>query len=159
MKDWLFVLTLVAALGCGLMAGAFYAFSSFVMRALGRLPFQQGVAAMQAINLEAPTPGFMAGLIGTAALSVAVVVSSLFRWGEPYAPYLLAGGLTYLVGVIVLTGAYHIPRNDRLATLEPNSPDAASYWARYLVEWTSWNHVRTLAPLAASALLMLALTR
>ena len=33
-----FVLTLLAALGCGLVAGAFFAFSSFVMKALGRLP-------------------------------------------------------------------------------------------------------------------------
>jgi uncharacterized membrane protein len=93
MKGWLFVLTLVTALGCGLMAGAFYAFSSFVMRALGRLPAAQGAAAMQAINVEAPTPGFMAGFLGTGVLSVAVIVASVIRWGEAYAPYLLAGGL------------------------------------------------------------------
>ena len=35
---WLFVLTLAGALGCGLAAGALFAFSSFVMRALMKLP-------------------------------------------------------------------------------------------------------------------------
>ena len=32
----LYPLTLVAAIGCGLMAGVFFAFSSFVMKALAR---------------------------------------------------------------------------------------------------------------------------
>ena len=34
----LFALTLIAALGCGLMAGLFFAFSVAVMKALARLP-------------------------------------------------------------------------------------------------------------------------
>jgi uncharacterized membrane protein len=153
-EGWLFVLTLAAALGCGLVAGALYAFSSFVMRALARLPVPQGIAAMQAINLEAPTAPFMAGFVGTAALSVAVVAVALFNLGESYAVYLLVGGLLYLVGVIGLTGAYHIPRNDALAAMEPNSAEAASYWARYVKEWTAWNHVRVLAGLAAAGVLI-----
>jgi uncharacterized membrane protein len=51
----LFVLTLFAALGCAMMAGVFFAFSTFVMMALARLPAEQGVAAMQAINVAAAT--------------------------------------------------------------------------------------------------------
>ena len=50
----LFVLSLFAAIGCAMMAGVF-AFSSFVMKALARLPAEQGVAAMQAINVAAAT--------------------------------------------------------------------------------------------------------
>jgi len=46
----LFGLTLVSALGCGLTAGVFFAFSSFVMKALGRIQPAQGIAAMQSIN-------------------------------------------------------------------------------------------------------------
>ena len=38
MNNPLFVLTLCAALGCGLMDSVFFAFSAFVMRALARLP-------------------------------------------------------------------------------------------------------------------------
>jgi len=36
--SWLFGLTLVSALGCGLIAGVFFAFSTFVMKALARVP-------------------------------------------------------------------------------------------------------------------------
>jgi uncharacterized membrane protein len=59
MDGFLFALTLFAALGCGVVAGVFFAFSAFVMRALARLPAQQGIAAMQAINVAAVTPVFI----------------------------------------------------------------------------------------------------
>jgi uncharacterized membrane protein len=40
-----FGLTLLAALGCGLIAGVFFAFSALVMRALARRPHAEGIAA------------------------------------------------------------------------------------------------------------------
>jgi uncharacterized membrane protein len=46
----LFTFTLVAALGSGLMAGLFFAFSVSVMKTLARLPSGEGIAAMQCIN-------------------------------------------------------------------------------------------------------------
>jgi uncharacterized membrane protein len=55
MDGFLAALTVVAALGCGLNAGVFFAFSSFVMKALARLQPAQGIAAMQSINLVAIT--------------------------------------------------------------------------------------------------------
>ena len=42
--------TFLAALGSGLIAGAFFALSAFVLTALSRLPDQGGIAAMQAIS-------------------------------------------------------------------------------------------------------------
>jgi len=66
MNGLLFVLTLLAALGCAMMAGVFFAFSAFVMKALARLPAEQGIGAMQAINVAAVTFAFMAALFGTA---------------------------------------------------------------------------------------------
>lgn len=44
LDDWRFVLTLLSALGSGLMAGVFFAFSVFIMKALARLPPPQGIA-------------------------------------------------------------------------------------------------------------------
>jgi uncharacterized membrane protein len=38
-EGFLFVLTLVTAFGCGLIAGVFVAFSTFVIRALARLVY------------------------------------------------------------------------------------------------------------------------
>ena len=63
MDGFLFVLTLLAILGCGMIAGVFFAFSAFVMKALARLPAEQGIAAMQAINVAAVTFAFMAASI------------------------------------------------------------------------------------------------
>lgn len=50
MDDLTTVLSILAMLGCGMIGGVFFAFSSFVMRALARLPDAQGLAAMQSIN-------------------------------------------------------------------------------------------------------------
>jgi uncharacterized membrane protein len=154
---FLFVLTVVTAVACGLVAGFFFAFSACVMKALARLPAAQGVAAMQSINVVVINPLVMAALFGTALACGVLVIASFVEWGDPYSVYLLVGGLVYLVGAVVLTGAYHVPRNDALATLDPNGADAASHWDRYVKEWTAWNHMRTIAPLASATLLTVAL--
>ena len=58
---------------------------------------------------------------------------------------------------LALTGAYHVPRNNPLARVDPQSAEGARIWRTYLVEWTRMNHVRTVVGLAASALLAVAL--
>lgn len=75
----------------------------------------------------------------------------------PFAPYLLAGGTLYLVGTILLTIVYHVPRNEALARVEPHGPGTEGHWSRYLSGWTVWNHVRTAAALAAAATFIIAL--
>lgn len=143
---FLFTLTLISAIGCGVVAGVFFAFSTFIMRALARLPSAQGIAPMQAINAAAPSPLFMTALFGTALACLALAVSSFFVWNESYAIYLLVGGMLYL-GVIVITIAYHVPRNEALAAVDPHDPDAEGHWIRYVSGWTAWNHARTTAAL------------
>jgi uncharacterized membrane protein len=51
---------------------------------------------------------------------------------------------------------FNVPRNNALAALSADAADAAACWARYLGEWTWWNHVRTLAGLAGAMLLVAA---
>ncbi len=53
-----FPITLCALLGCGLMAGLFFAFSVCVMKALAQLPPEKGIAAMQSINVTILNPVF-----------------------------------------------------------------------------------------------------
>jgi uncharacterized membrane protein len=144
-----------AAVGAGAAGGVFLAFSTFVMRALDRLPPSQSVASMQAINKYAPNPVFMACLFGTAAASVALMVHGV-RSDEPDAKYLVVGGVSYLAG-IVLTIVYHIPHNEALDLVDANGADAASAWSRYCGPWTAWNHVRTLTSLGAAAAYCMAL--
>ena len=68
-----------------------------------------------------------------------------------------AAASAYLLGPIGLTMGYHVPRNNALAKVGPESPDGARYWKRYLSEWTAWNHVRAAAALGAAAALCVAL--
>ena len=157
MNDLLVGLTAVAALGCGVVGGVFFAFSTFVMKALRLLPPARATAAMQAINVAAiPSLFFLTGLV-TALGCVALVVWALVEWGEPFAPYLLSGGALYLAGAMAVTVAFNLPRNDSLATIDPGDPDVAGPWSHYLAEWTAWNHVRAAAAIAASAVLIGAL--
>lgn len=150
-------LVVVTALGCGLMGGAFFAFSSFVMSGLKRLPTEQGIAAMQSINITAVTPAFMTALFATAAGCIAVVIAALVDWRQSVSIYLLVGAGLYLAGVIVMTGVYHVPRNNALAAADPASDEGAELWARYPREWTGWNHVRTFTALAAAAAFTIAI--
>ena len=151
MPDGLLALTLVTALGAGLVAGAFFAFSTFVMAALGRAPAPEGIRAMQEINVTVINPWFMTALFGTGAGSLAVIVAALAGWDGSYGPYLVAAGGLYLVGCLGVTMVFNVPRNNVLASLDPGTPGAANTWRRYLVEWTAWNSVRTVASLAAMA--------
>jgi uncharacterized membrane protein len=153
----LVALTFVAALGSGLIAGAFFAFSTFVMRALARLPAAAGIAAMQSINVAVINPLFLGVFFGTAAACVAVMVAALMRWGQPGAAYLLAGGALYFVGTLLVTVVCNVPLNNSLAAVAPDDPGAAGRWARYVSRWTAWNHLRTLAALAALAFFIMAL--
>ena len=153
----LFALTLFSALGCGLVAGIFFAFSTFVMKALARVPSAQGIAAMQSINITVINPWFMAAFLGTAMACVLVVIFSLLRWNEAGAVYLLSGGLAYLIGTILVTIVFNVPRNNALAAVDPASANGTRLWASYVTSWTAWNHVRTAAALAAGVLFTIAL--
>jgi uncharacterized membrane protein len=157
MSDLLVVLTFVAALGAATSGGVFFAFSSFVMAALRRLPPAQGIAAMQSMNVMAPTPVFMTALFGTGALSVVLSVWALADWDGSYSPYLLAGSVIYVASADVLTIGYHVPRNNALAKADPQDPDAAAQWTQYDTEWTRMNHLRVIGALAATALFIVAL--
>ena len=153
----LFALKLFSALGCGLIAGVFFAFSTFVMSALARLQPSQGIAAMQSINITVINPWFMAAFLGTAAACIFLAISSLLKWHQPGAAYLLLGSLLYLVGTVGVTIVFNVPLNDALATVKPDSPEGVNLWASYLANWTNWNHVRTAAALAAAASFTIAL--
>jgi len=151
MNSFILTLTFLSLLGCGLVAGIFFAFSNFVMKSLGRLPPAQGIAAMQNINVDVINGGFMLAFMGTALCCLAVAISCFFAWNKPGSPYLLAGSLFYLVGTILVTMVFNVPLNNALAAVDPTSTGAIPVWSLYLKSWVLWNHVRTIAALAATA--------
>ncbi len=151
----------IAALGCGLAAGVFFAFSSFVMQGLKDLPAADGIKAMNAINNAAKKPSLMILLFGTALLCLAMIVAVLWLEGLParadadlvIGP--LGGSVVYLVGAMLVTVVRNVPLNNALAAA--NSVDGPEIWNAYLRDWVKWNHVRTVACTLACALLMAAL--
>lgn len=140
------------AMASGVMAGVYFAFSSFVMRSLDQLPIPQGVAAMQSINRVILSSTFMPLFIGSSLLSAALAAGSLLRWGQPEAAPMLAGGLVYVLGMFACTAAFNVPLNEALDGLDPTSAEAAAAWQDYLRRWTRFNHVRTVASLVTCGL-------
>lgn len=150
-------LTILCAVGAATAGGALFTFSTFTIEGLKRLPASQGAAAMQAINKQAPTPLFMLILFGTGAACIALGVRAATNLDDPASVYQLIACALYIVGVVLLTVGYHVPRNERLDALDPNSAEGITYWATYLKEWVRMNHVRTIAPIAASLVFAISL--
>ncbi len=146
-----------ALLGSALVGGIFFAFSSFVMKALAGVPSAEGIGAMQSINVVVINPSFMAAFMGTALVSLGAGGLALASWGHPSAPFFLGGALFYLVGTFLVTGLGNVPLNDQLAAVSATDPAARDVWEHYLSRWTMWNHVRTAAAMVAALLYTLGL--
>ena len=146
-----------SAVGCGLLAGVYFAFSTFVMTALGRIGQAPGIMAMNAINTVIVQSLFMPFFLGTTLASLTLAIVAIFRWGEPGATAMAAGGVLYVLGMFAVTMIFNVPLNDALAAVDPASTEATRIWARYLNDWTLWNHVRTILSTAASVLFMAAI--
>jgi uncharacterized membrane protein len=142
------VAIVAALLGAALNGGVFFAFSSFIM---------EGVAAMQSINVAVLNRSFLGAFMGTAALSLLVAVLAIIGWGTPSAPYALAGGLSYLGSIFVVTLLGNVPLNNRLATVSATDSDATAVWEHYLKRWTRLNTLRTAGSMAAALLFTLGL--
>jgi uncharacterized membrane protein len=152
-------IVLLAALGSGLIAGVFFAFSAFVMAALARLPAPQGITAMQSINIVVLNRAFLGVFLGTAVACLVLAVVSIVNWREPGATWPASGrrALSRWLGVghdRVQRAAQHA-----LAAADADSAAGAALWARYFAEWTAWNHVRAAASLAAAGAFSVALLR
>lgn len=145
------VLAIAAALGSSLIAGTFFAFSAFVMRALRRLPSEQGIAAMQSINIVVINPIFLTAFLGTGLVWAVLMVLALADSRSPRSLWLAAGAVAYLGGCLLVTMVRNVPMNNTLAELSARGPEAARYWPAYVERWTFWNHVRTAGSLAALA--------
>jgi uncharacterized membrane protein len=148
-------LTIMSALGTGLISGVFFIFSVAIMRALERTP--GGMAAMQSINVVIINPIFLGLFMGTALVCLVLAVSSAVRWEQPGAMWILAGSLLYLIGAVGITIVFNVPMNNSLVAADPSSVAGQEIWKNYLTNWTFWNHVRTVTSLAASASFIAAL--
>ena len=85
MTEYIFTTLLwFSAIGSGLIAGLFFAFSTFIMTAFDRIPQGHGISAMQSINSAILRSLFMPLFFGTALASLLIAGNALFRWPLAY---------------------------------------------------------------------------
>ena len=116
---------------------------------------------MQAINRLIVRPSFLLVFMGTASS----VVSAYVAYGDvgPWRYIGLSAGL-YVVGCLLSTILFNVPLNDQLESVDSHLESVDSHgdeelalWDIYLVRWTCWNHVRSVATVLSTALLAYAL--
>jgi uncharacterized membrane protein len=146
-----------AALGCGVMAGAYFVFSFFIMAALRRAGPAVGIPAMNSINVVILRSLFMPLFWSTTLASAALAAIALSGWTAIAARTMSVGGAIYVLGMFVCTIVFNVPLNNALQAVNAGNDAALPIWQRYLSQWTRWNHVRTAACAAACALFIHAL--
>lgn len=149
------ILLWFSAVACGLLAGLYFAFSTFIMQALASIDRAAGAAAMNAINRVIQRSAFMPIFLGSSLSSLVLAVIAILRWDSPGTAAMFAGGLIYIVGMFVVTMAFNVPLNNALAADETQS----ATWSDYLNRWTRWNHVRTVASTVAMTLFIVAIAQ
>lgn len=152
-----YILTLLAIIGTGLIAGTFFVFSVAIMPAFRRLPGAEGLAAMQSINVVIQNPIFLGVFMATALISLILAGMSLWNWNTPQSYYILAGTALYVVGSFLLTIVFNVPLNNALDAADATTASGQEVWSNYLTNWTFWNHIRTLASLLSTAAFSIAL--
>jgi uncharacterized membrane protein len=151
------ILTILAAVSSGVMGGLFFIFSNTIMAALARIAPAGGIAAMQSINIVIQNPVFFLFFFGPALLSIVLAIGAVLGWTPGGHAWLYIGAAFYLLGIMGVTIAINVPMNDALAAVDPASAEGANVWTTYLVDWTRWNHVRTIAGIGSCLAYILAL--
>jgi uncharacterized membrane protein len=156
--SWIYpALLLLSAVSSGLVAGIFYAFSSFVIGALDHLPDGQAINAMNEINVTVYASSFMILFMGAALLCVLLAVWALLSIRSLDSQLVLAACILYLAGCFGVTIIFNVPLNDQLAAADAGTGDAL--WPKFLRDWTMWNTIRTVGAGLSAVLFILALLR
>jgi uncharacterized membrane protein len=148
MYDSLIALTSsIAMLAAGLMAGVYFAFSAFIMRAFDRLGPAHATAAMNAINDVILRSWFMPLFFGSSLLYATLAIFALFDTDLDGRWWLFAAGTIYVIGMFLCTALFNVPLNNRLAAAVNDECNNAGSWQHYMSNWTRWNHLRGLCSL------------
>ncbi|KAG1660417.1 Molybdenum import ATP-binding protein ModC 2 [Nymphon striatum] len=114
----------IAALSSGLMAGVYFTFSAFVMKAFASIESSKGIAAMNAINEVILRSLFMPVFFGSSIVSVLLIIFAFTQWSNEGSALMLISGLVYFVGMFLCTALFNVPLNNSLADLNENSSNA-----------------------------------
>jgi uncharacterized membrane protein len=139
----------------GLMAGLLYAFNVAVVPALRSVKGTQHIAVMQAINDKIKNPVFFLSFLGPTIL---LPLAAYLHRDTASFPWLVVAAGLHIIGANGVTIAGNIPLNEKLAKVDVNrlsEAEADSIRREFQgpgSPWMRWHAVRTLASIAATAL-------
>ena len=146
------ILLWAAALSSGLIAGVYFAFSTFIMPAFAKIETTQSIAAMNSINKIILHSLFMPLFFGSSIISVVLIIFSFIHWGEDGSALTFITGIIYFIGMFLCTVVFNVPLNNALARTALNENNTQQIWSHYLKGWTKWNHLRTVSSLITCVL-------
>ncbi|NRA65668.1 MAG: DUF1772 domain-containing protein [Pseudobacteriovorax sp.] len=132
-----------------MVGGVFLSFSDFVMRGFAQADRVSAIDCMQGLNKTVFKSIFLFCFIGMVPLTIVIAMIT----GE-FIAYITAA--VYILLVFLTTVMGNVPMNEKLERSEKSSQDAGQYWETYAVNWTRWNHVRTLGSFITSVLYLVA---
>ncbi|WP_101758251.1 DUF1772 domain-containing protein [Oceanicoccus sp. KOV_DT_Chl] len=123
MISWIEPALLLAVLSTGLMAGIYFTFSVFVMRALKRLPVDVAIACMNSINTVIVKSAFLPLFFGSGLLVLLLII---VNDGGLASVWIISASVIYLLGMLGCTVVFNVPLNNRLQSV--NAENKALIW-------------------------------
>ena len=135
---------ILSVLTVGAMAGVMGLYVNTLMPGLRRTDDRTFVGAFQAIDTAIINPVFLATFLGGLVFTV---LAALLHLGDQFGdvlPWLVVAAVLYF-GVIVITAAVNVPRNDAIKVAgDPDVIDVAATRADFgEAVWVRWTLVRT----------------
>lgn len=87
---------------------------------------------MQSINIVVINPVFLGVFLGTAVMSMIVVLLSILSWGSSSSVYYFVGALLYFVGTFMVTGLGNVPLNNQLESIKTTDLKTEEIWQYYI---------------------------
>jgi uncharacterized membrane protein len=153
------LLLIVTGTTTALMAGLFFAWSFSVTIGIARLPDNDYIASMQAMNRAILNGVFLSCFMST--LLLLPLVTYMHYTPQPSGRFwfLLAASVLYAVGVFGVTIVFNVPMNetlDKFPLHTASASEAAALRSWFEGRWNGLNMIRTVANTLAMACFIIA---
>ncbi len=142
----------------GIMAGVYFSFSVFVMKALAELPEQEGARAMNKINDVIVNTLFLPLFFISSLWHLGLAVWAIAHWQGAQSLLLIASAILYIGGMFAITAFGNVPLNNRLKESSNNPKELANCWRKYLRSWHGLNHIRSVSCIFSLSLMVIAVS-
>ncbi|WP_312745613.1 anthrone oxygenase family protein [Sphingobacterium multivorum] len=139
------IILALATIFSAIISGLFFSYTFSVNLGLQKLNDKAYLTAMQNINKEILNSAFYCCFLGAPILLLMATIL-FFDLSSPKFYLILVACLSYIIGVIVVTGTQNVPLNNQLASIDLSiSPEKSLRLARDAFEkpWVFWNNIRT----------------